>query len=302
MNIFVFFVIPLLTISVKSQQIVRTPVPDSELRALVENLWTLDVNNVASQVRINTQDSVSRMPAGTDNAPNPLLSVPSTVYQKPTFAKLIALQDNYIPESNVAENVTPQEKTEESAFLDAVLATTVMKKAEEFLLDKRYIISRKTGRNGQVQVNKNAFKEALQQIWCDIYSRGNRTLSSSGFEHVFAGELKNGQVSGLHNWVFFARQETANNLNYNGHIRIVRLGSRGIVIKDNFKWKNTLKPVGTMFVGTSPEFEMAVYTVCFYARPGGICPVTISGKSVPIITHFFTQRGKQLISSAYPDI
>ena len=73
-------------------------------------------------------------------------------------------------------------------------------------------------------------------------------------------------------------------------------------MKDNFKWKNTLKPSGSMFIGTSPEFEMAVYTVCFYARPGGQCPLTIAGKSVPIQTHFFSQRGKQLLSSAYLDI
>ena len=115
--------------------------------------------------------------------------MPNSVYHKPTYAKLIALQDNYVPESNVAESVTPQELAEESNFLDAVLNTAVMKKAEEFLLNKRFIISRKAGKGGQVEVNKKAFKDALQSLWFSLYSRGNRTLSSSGFEHVFAGNI-----------------------------------------------------------------------------------------------------------------
>jgi len=30
-----------------------------------------------------------------------------------------------------------------------------------------------------------------------------------------------------------------------------------------FVWKGHLKPVGTSFIGPSPEFELALYTLCF---------------------------------------
>jgi len=161
-------------------------------------------------------------------------------------------------------------------------------------------------------------------------------LGSSGFEHVFLGEIKDGKVSGFHNWVFFSKEEQNNNLNYKGRIgQAVDLGSvsnhyyyckdnrsdtelstfdylslliffffwqKGKIIKHKFDWINTEKPISSMFVGTSPEFEMALYSVCFFARPGGRCNVKLNGKNVPIQTHFINRQGRRYVASAYPDI
>lgn len=57
-----------------------------------------------------------------------------------------------------------------------------------------------------------------------------------------------------------------------------------------------------MFVGTSPEFEIALYTVCFYARPGARCPVKLNGKNVNIQTHYMNRLGNRYVASAFPDI
>ena len=38
------------------------------------------------------------------------------------------------------------------------------------------------------------------------------------FEHVFVGESKNGEISGLHNWLQFHNLERSNELDYRGYI------------------------------------------------------------------------------------
>lgn len=62
-----------------------------------------------------------------------------------------------------------------------------------------------------------AFKNELQRIWFDPYKRSRTSThnDSSGFEHVFLGEItqrKQGRcVSGLHNWMRMWEEETNRN-------------------------------------------------------------------------------------------
>ena len=39
---------------------------------------------------------------------------------------------------------------------------------------------------------------------------------SSGFEHVFVGEEKDGKITGLHNWVQYYLEEAKGNIDYLG--------------------------------------------------------------------------------------
>jgi len=49
-------------------------------------------------------------------------------------------------------------------------------------------------------------------------------MGSSAFEHVFLGELKRGEVTGMHNWVFFGTEEAKKEADYLGYIRKLELG------------------------------------------------------------------------------
>lgn len=57
-----------------------------------------------------------------------------------------------------------------------------------------------------------------------------------------------------------------------------------------------------MFIGTSPEFEMALYSTCFILRADKVCPLKLAGKRFVIRTYTLAYNGKKLIGSAFPEI
>lgn len=42
------------------------------------------------------------------------------------------------------------------------------------------------------------------------------------------------------------------------------------VLAMQFNWDGYYKEVGSAFIGSSPEFEFALYSLCFIARPGKV--------------------------------
>ncbi|KAJ9601547.1 hypothetical protein L9F63_000290, partial [Diploptera punctata] len=268
----------------------RSKVTDKELQAFTEELLKKDVNNAAQYVRINYQGK-TKSSSTKDEAPEPLIVINSRAFQIPTISKLRHLYDNYVRDAGVNEHVTAAEKAEENNFIDSVMTTSVMRHTMQFLANK-----------GIVSRDPKMQKDLLKLIWFTMYSRGGGKIGSSAFEHVFLGELKRGEVSGLHNWIFFANEEVHKDADYMGYIRKLDLGGKGAILKLHYKWTNVVKPVGSMFVGTSPELEMALYTVCFLTRPDEKCPVRMAGKNFTIRTHTFRYRGKNSIGSAFPEI
>lgn len=97
--------------------------------------------------------------------------------------------------------------------------------------------------------------------------------------------------------LYSSDSNTKNQINVN-----LSFSQKGSIVKMHAKFNEHDKPVVTVFIGTSPELEMALYTVCFYARPDGNCPVSLGGTKFNIITRKFRYRGKDLIGTAYPDI
>lgn len=77
---------------------------------------------------------------------------------------------------------------------------------------------------GKMSSDIRVFKSQLYDIWFKLYrrTRGSRVLDSSGFEHVFVGEVRvaggKSEVLGFHNWIQFYLQEKAGNVDYQGYI------------------------------------------------------------------------------------
>lgn len=263
---------------------------DDELATLSEQLFSKENTNLNKHVRANYQRQTLSS-SSVDEAPNPLLSIDEQeVFAVPTIEKMRALFNNYEVDTMVNEYVTPMEKKEENDFVDALLATSVMRSAMLFLQKK-----------GVVTADPKTHHELLKTIWFQLYSRGNGKIGSSGFEHVFLNEVSNGTMIGLHNWVYLYDQEKAGRLDYQGYIKKMDLGTKGEIAKIRLTFDKLSKPSNSLFIGTSPELEIALYTVCFQMRPDTECPLAYNGKKFTLKTFTFRYRGKNLIGGAWPN-
>ncbi|XP_028307117.1 uridylate-specific endoribonuclease C [Gouania willdenowi] len=237
---------------------------NQELSTLFNELWMLDVNRLTPGVdyNISVQGRASYVNQGVhvvqDHASLPLFSSVNEdkLRNITTVSSFLNLLDNYEHSTGVAERVSTEELTEINQFLDAVLQTEVMKRAHRYLVSKR-----------QSSSVLRLFKNQLNLIWFHLYHRQRTSgLDSSGFEHVFVGETKSGmEIVGFHNWIQFYLQEKNNLLDYKGY----KAGRHDLpdlddhVLNLQFSWHGLVKPVGSAFIGTSPEFEMAVFTIVF---------------------------------------
>ncbi|XP_071836270.1 poly(U)-specific endoribonuclease-B-like isoform X1 [Apostichopus japonicus] len=273
--------------------------PDKELSHMCTKLWTLDVNRLVPGKDYNLDlQGETKVYKREDKAKDPLfLNVNEDKLKKlPTFKAFIALLDNYATETGVPEEVTPQEEKENRHFLEEIMKTKVMKKCHEYLVKKQLASN-----------DVSQFKQQLYDLWFKLYrrTRGMREADSSGFEHVFVGECRGGtdEVIGFHNWIQYYLEEKRGNVDYQGWIRPRGKKSRSSatdshsqLISIQFTWKSDTKPVGSSFIGTSPEFEVALYTLVFFAGQHGKNYISVADYDIELVVH---KMGDKL-GSSYP--
>jgi poly(U)-specific endoribonuclease len=224
--------------------------------------------------------------------------VDEKVLTRPTFAAFIALLDNYFAELGVTEVVTREELAENKQFLNVILDTAVMQYVHRYLLAKGKTRSE----------TREAFLQELDRVWFGLYSRQTRN-DSSGFEHVFLGEIKDNEVTGFHNWIRIYMEERTKKFDYQGYIKPKRRGQSSFAphsqeqfISLQFIWNGCLKPVSSSFIGTSPEFEMALYTLCFYAGDEeGKSIVQCGPYRVQLTTYKWRQGNQVYIATSFPE-
>ncbi|KAK5968713.1 Endoribonuclease XendoU, partial [Trichostrongylus colubriformis] len=144
-----------------------------------------------------------------DNAVSPLFTsvgidaISGATYK--AFKKLISFYNQ--PDAAQAELLTPEWQSAIDSFLDSVMNTLVMKKAQQFLI-KRGIVT-----------DNETFKTLLHSLWFSQYARETE-VGSSGFESVFAGEILSRGASfdviRFSNWLRFYELENLGQINYHG--------------------------------------------------------------------------------------
>eukprot|EP01129_Flabellula_baltica_P005220 TRINITY_DN1873_c0_g1_i1.p1 TRINITY_DN1873_c0_g1~~TRINITY_DN1873_c0_g1_i1.p1 ORF type:complete len:281 (-),score=70.90 TRINITY_DN1873_c0_g1_i1:52-894(-) len=233
----------------------------NDLELACQRLWEIDDNRLEPEVHYSIDPQRGKnFHNGKDVAADSFFKgVNRKAFMKfPTFRTFFALLDNYEPHTGVAEEVTKEEKRENWDFLNAVYETRPIKYLHQYLLEKGLFDSE----------DPREFKSMLYKTWFYLIRRDTNS-DSSPFEHVFVGEFRHGQVIGFHNWVYLFLEEKAGRLDYKGFVYPKRRLDHPVdgterVISLNFSWEGLEKKVTTCFIGVSPEFEMALYTLCFF--------------------------------------
>uniref|UniRef100_K3WX75 EndoU domain-containing protein n=1 Tax=Globisporangium ultimum (strain ATCC 200006 / CBS 805.95 / DAOM BR144) TaxID=431595 RepID=K3WX75_GLOUD len=237
-----------------------TPAELHDLSLAATRLWDLDTNRLQPDVdyQIDLQDGKHMWERG-DYANDRLFTyVDPCVFERKTYKLFYDLLDNYERGTGIAEDVTEEELVENNAFLNAVIDTAPMRYAYNWLV-----------KNKKFSGDIRSFKRKLDYLWFGLYRREAHN-DSSGFEHVFVGEERDGKVMGCHNWLQIYNEERQGRLDYRGYIRPKQRGRKFMepynyeqLATIQFSWDREIKPVSTSFIGVSPEFELALYTLCF---------------------------------------
>lgn len=265
---------------------------DDDLLRISEEMFNADINNAYNYIQVNLQGKTTPM-SKTDEAQTNLLNVPENVWNGPTIKPFVALFDNYHKNVIRPEFVTPNEETEQVTYINTILATGPIRTLMNYLVSK-----------GVTQMNEyNEQVDILRKIWFTKYARHWTGLCkcSCAFENIFMAELKSNDVLGLHSWLFFAKRELDRKANYLGYIDKLELPQKGLILKQHSVLSETKDaPEVTMFVGTSPELETALYTLCFMARPDRVCKLRYNNINFSIQTKTLRSDNIPLIDTAYP--
>jgi len=261
-----------------------------EIETIAQQLWDLDQPNRVQNFDyiINEQAKVNK--GSDDQSPKPFFTfVNEVVLYEPSFKIFTPLLDNYEKYQGIGETFPPNELAETDAFLDYFLASGVGQALYTFLDSK-----------GKAGNSLDEFKEMMRTMWFECYSRKNGQLDTSGFEHVFVGEISSNDVGGFHNWVQFYFQEKQGALNYYGYLSKQQPELWGMT----FEWDGYDKPIDGFPVGSTPEYELAVLTLCFVMEPNKACGIQMDGIKQQIQTYKWTNSypdmsGVYYVASAY---
>lgn len=192
-----------------------------------------------------------------------MVNDPTSAFTLPSYAASFALFDQYKKNVTIEDPMTDDLLAREAALLDAVMATEVIQLVHQFLAGKGYVTT-----------DVPEFRALLNQIWFGRWAEQTPgVLSSSGYEHYAVGErLTDNTLVGYHSWLYFYDEEGEGDTNYLGYIDIKRTSTTTILSMPVFLYGST-KPSTEFNFGASPELEMALGTLCFFARPDVLCPV-----------------------------
>jgi len=226
----------------------RAQITNEEIRVISDQIWQGDFNRL------------SEADVQYDEMGTTFFTYVNEARFTGTYSLLITLMDWYTPQLGFPDFCEEGCEAAQNDFLDAILESRPMLFLHNWLFGK-----------GLASMTLAGFKTELRQYFFTRYSRTGGPLDSSGFENIFVGEItEDGTlVLGFHNWVKMYYSEKIGLLRYGPFIS----SCPNEVFTFGFDWLDARKPTSTLFIRTSPEVEIAFYTLCLLARPGSDCPI-----------------------------
>jgi poly(U)-specific endoribonuclease len=311
------------------------------MQAALTKMWELDKpNRVEWGDEGFTLDMGSKGKYERDTCPNPLVewvNKDNKFWSSPVTTSFIALLDNYEREVGRQENITAEERTEMAKFKREVCKTDVMEflfnylrangkdpRCKELrrlsdlvrlvplccLLSPCNLFVRTASGLGDLAESCRVQETLIFNLWLKPYRRVVNN-DSSGFEHVFVGEEKDGKITGLHNWIQYYIEEAKGNIDYLGWVgkQDSDYDDDVNIVTVKFAWQDDdpdveVKPMSTILFGSTVEFEIAALTMAFMCGDqNGKNHFTLGSEKISIQCYAKNNRiGGSQIMTAYMEL
>ncbi|XP_046860940.1 poly(U)-specific endoribonuclease-A-like [Xenia sp. Carnegie-2017] len=243
----------------------------SDSDTICQRLWGLDNKRAVQGFHydILLQSKISNN-STLDKATRPLFSFVNLTKLKKrrTYKAFIRLLEDLQPSNGKKIDETAiSENIEE--LLSVVVKTHIFRQLYWYLV-----------RNSYIYPNMAQFKDTLRNLW---FNQGKSTDNNlTAFQKVFVGEnVDYPNELSVRNWIQFYLMERKG-LNYFGNLNYYQYDPK--IISVMFTWKEGTPLADNMLIGTSPEYELGLYTLCFFTNPTNDCECKTNTKKIIVKT------------------
>ncbi|KAI6210803.1 Endoribonuclease [Aphelenchoides besseyi] len=262
----------------------------SKIQELVNDMWDADEDRAPNGfIELDWQQKIKK----TGGPPlRPLFSfVNESLFDRPIYQTLLQIYNKNLFTASVctAEKAMSGQRREIlKSFFDLLTNSKCFNLAYNYLK-----------KNGYAPQDYDKFLDQLFVLWYGTYSRCSGPLGSSGFEHVYVGEVRRDEVDGQHNWVRYYLLEKAGNISYYGYYE----HDQDFIGTFKYKWQRAEKNKGGFFISTSPAFDFSLFTVCVLTQSGNEhCRFTVNNNPLFVTSYQQKCDGGFCISTSYPGI
>lgn len=218
------------------------------INKIIAKLWSFDTNRFLNIIdfKINLQEKITNSNIK-DNSPYPLFNyLNEDKFKLSSYKYFFKVCSLFTKNIGITEEQTHYKTIVINKFINVIYNTRV------------FVYLYNVLRQLNILEHFSDLPLYIYNLWFDTYSKKAKD-DSCLFEHIFIGEMSDDKILGLHNWIQFYNEEKIGRINYYGHYNTII--DYPHILNMKFSWENKIKHKSSFLIGTSVEFEMALYTL-----------------------------------------